>query len=77
MLKNLHYNLIIRPESEGGFTVLVPALPGCVTYGKNLEEAREMAKDAISAYLKSVKKHKGDIQHDEKSLVTSIDVAYA
>lgn len=56
---------------------MVPALPGCVTYGKNLEEARKMAGDAISAYLKSVKKHKGDIQHDEKSLVTSIDVAYA
>lgn len=77
MSKNLHYNLIIRPEPEGGFTVLVPALPGCVTFGKNLEEARKMAGDAIGAYLKSVKKHKGDFQHDEKSLVTSIDVAYA
>ena len=77
MLKNLHYNLIIRPEPKGGFTVLVPALPGCVTYGKSLDEARKMAGDAISAYLKSVKKHKGNIQHDEKSLVTFIDVAYA
>ena len=77
MEKYLTYNVMIKPEPEGGFTVLVPALPGCVTYGKNLEEARKMAGDAISAYLKSVKKHGGDFQHDEKSLVTSIDVAYA
>ena len=35
-MKILHYNLIFKPEAEGGFTVIVPSLPGCVTYGKNL-----------------------------------------
>ena len=43
-----HYNIMLRPEPEGGYTALVPALPGCVTYGRTVEEAREMAKDAIS-----------------------------
>jgi predicted RNase H-like HicB family nuclease len=33
---------------------LVPALPGCVTYGKTVEEAIEMAKDAIRGYVKSL-----------------------
>ena len=61
MLKTLHYNLIFRPELEGGFTVIVPSLPGCVTYGKNLEEAKEMARDAIEGYLYSLKKHKESI----------------
>ena len=60
-MKILHYNLIFKPEAEGGFTVIVPSLPGCVTYGKNLEEAKEMARDAIEGYLYSLKKHKESI----------------
>jgi predicted RNase H-like HicB family nuclease len=52
------YNIMLRPEPEGGYTALVPALPGCVTYGRTLEEAREMAKDAISGYIGSLRKHK-------------------
>ena len=53
-----HYNIMLRPEPEGGFTASVPALPGCVTYGRTLAEARAMAKDAISGYIESLKKHK-------------------
>ena len=49
MKKTLHYNLIFKPEPEGGFTVIVPTLTGCVTYGKNLKEAKDMAQDAILA----------------------------
>jgi antitoxin HicB len=41
------YTVVLRPEPEGGFTVLVPALPEIVSYGKTLEEARRMAADAI------------------------------
>jgi len=52
-----HYNIMLRPEPEGGFTAIVPALPGCVTYGRTLPEARKMAKDAISGYIESLKKH--------------------
>lgn len=56
----LHYNLIFKPETEGGFTIFVPSLPGCITYGKNLQEAKKMARDAITGYILSLKKH-GDI----------------
>jgi len=52
-----HYNIMLRREPEGGFTAIVPALPGCVTYGRTLPEARKMTKDAISGYVKSLKKH--------------------
>jgi len=48
-----HYNIMLRPEPEGGYTALVPALPGCVTHGRTLEEARAMAKDAISGYIEA------------------------
>jgi antitoxin HicB len=51
------YNIMLRPEPEGGYTALVPALPGCVTYGRTVDEAREMARDAISGYIASLRKH--------------------
>jgi antitoxin HicB len=37
----------LKANEHGGYTVVVPALPGLVTEGNNLDHAREMAKDAI------------------------------
>lgn len=74
MTKILHYNLIFKPEPEGGFTVIVPSLPGCVTFGKNLKEARLMAQDAIQGYLQSLKKHGETIPSDSDSFVATIDI---
>lgn len=73
-MENLHYHLIFHPEPKGGFTVTVPALPGCVTYGRTLAEAKAMAKDAISGYLESLRKHRQPIPTDEESFIASIDL---
>lgn len=56
-----HRDIVFRAEPEGGFTAIVPALPGCVTYGRTLEEATKMAKDAITGYIASLKRHKEPI----------------
>ena len=72
-----HYTILLRPEPEGGFTASVPALPGCVTYGRTLKEAKAMAKDAVSAYIESLKKHREPIPTDNEALVASLDVEYA
>ena len=48
------YNVLLQPEPEGGYTVTCPSLPGLVTYGATLEEARSMAVEAIEAYLESL-----------------------
>ena len=49
------YTIILDPdEEEGGYTVRVPALPGCVTQGETLAEAIAMAKDAIQGYIGSL-----------------------
>ena len=72
-----HFNVVLRPEPEGGFTAIVPALPGCVTYGRTLAEARTMAKDAITGYVESLKKHKEPIPSNDETLVTSLDLEYA
>ena len=54
------YTVIFEPAEEGGYVVHVPALPGCITEGDSLEEAREMAKDAIKGYLESLIKNNED-----------------
>jgi antitoxin HicB len=72
-----HYNIILRQEPEGGFTAMVPALPGCITYGRTLAEGRAMAKDAISGYIESLKKHKEPIPTDDETLVASLDLEYS
>lgn len=74
MEKTLRYNVIFRPEPGGGFTVVVPSLPGCVTYGRNLKEAKKMATDAIRGYIISLKKHKEPIPSDKEDFFTSIEV---
>ncbi len=72
-----HFNVVLRPEPEGGFTAIVPVLPGCVTYGRTLAKAKEMARYAISSYIESLKKHGEPIPTDDESLVASLDLEYA
>ena len=51
------YKLLLKPEPEGGYTVTVPALSGCVTYGDTIDEAISMAKEAIELYIESLVAH--------------------
>jgi antitoxin HicB len=54
-MTNYQYTIILHPDEEqGGYTVTVPALPGCVTEGSTLEEAIEMAKEAVHLYIESL-----------------------
>ena len=53
--RTYRYTVFFEPAAEGGFTVTCPALPGLVTEGDTLEEARAMAKDAIRGYLESLR----------------------
>jgi predicted RNase H-like HicB family nuclease len=50
----LRYTVIYEPQPEGGYTVSVPALPGCITEGDTIDEARAMAEDAIRGYCQSM-----------------------
>jgi predicted RNase H-like HicB family nuclease len=77
-MKVLNYRILRRKEAEGGYTVIVPSLPGCVTYGDTIEEAIEMAKEAIELYLESLKEHDEEIPTEERTLEYPLTVeAYA
>lgn len=56
-MKTLLYRIILRPEPEGGYTALVPSLPGCITYGADVDEAIAMAREAIELYVESLVAH--------------------
>ncbi len=43
--------VVFEPSDEGGYTVYVPALPGCISEGDTLEEARRNIREAIALYL--------------------------
>ena len=55
------YAVLLEPAEEGGFVVTCPALPGLVTEGDTLEEARMMAREAIRGYLESLRKDRRPI----------------
>jgi antitoxin HicB len=48
------YTFVFSPEPEGGYTVTCPALPGLVTYGETLDEARTMARDAMEGLIEVI-----------------------
>ena len=56
------FRVVFRKENDDGFTVTVPSLPGCVTFGETLEEAMEMVKEAIELCLESLQTHGEEIK---------------
>ena len=46
--------IILEPSDEGGYTVYVPSLPGCISEGDNKEDALANIKEAIELYLEPV-----------------------
>ena len=71
----MRYQIVLRPEPEGGYTVFVPTLPGCITWGRTLRQARRMAVDAIEGSVASLAKHAEPIPSDEENLISSVEVS--
>jgi predicted RNase H-like HicB family nuclease len=55
--KAYSYQINLMPEKEGGYTVLVPQLPGCVSFGTTIEEATDHAREAIELHLANLAAH--------------------
>ena len=73
-MKVLNYRLFLRKEPEGGYTVIVPSLSGCVTYGTTLEESLEMAKDAIKLYIETLEANGEDIPVENEIIETTVSI---
>jgi predicted RNase H-like HicB family nuclease len=67
------YTVLLQPEPEGGYTVTCPALPGLVTYGETLEEARAMAADAIRGYIECLREDGEPIPESDPAPAALVD----
>ncbi len=72
--KHLNYTVVFQPAEEGGYNVLVPALPGCFTQGDSLEEARKMAREAIQLCVECLMKDGERVPNDEGLLIEHLRV---
>jgi len=50
----MRLKIILEPSDEGGFTVYVPSLPGCISEGDSEEKAIENIREAIELYLEPI-----------------------
>lgn len=66
------YKIHLHKETEGGFMVTVPALPGCITQGDDIDDAIAMAKEAIVLYIEELKERGEEIPDDKNTLAYSL-----
>lgn len=73
--KEYSYTVVYEPMKEGGYQVVVPLLPGLVTYGRNFEESQEMARDAIRCHLEGLLKDKEEIPQEREIVQEKVSVS--
>jgi predicted RNase H-like HicB family nuclease len=67
----MRFKVVLEPDEEGGYTVYVPSLPGCISEGDTIEEALVNIKEAIELYLEPADE---DLVVDERAVVREIEV---
>jgi len=67
----MQLKVVLEPSDEGGYTVFIPSLPGCISEGNTIDEALTNIKEAIELYLESTE---DDFIYDEKTIVKELVV---
>ena len=67
----MRLRVVLVPSEEGGYTVYVPSLPGCISEGDTREEALKNIREAIDLYLETVE---DDLVFSEKAEQVEIAV---
>lgn len=73
-MKLYNYTVIFEPVPEGGYNVVVPAIPEICTFGETLDEAKTMAEEAVKCYIESAIKAGEPIPEDKKPSIERIAV---
>ena len=61
--------IVLQPSDEGGFTVYVPSLPGCVSEGETEQEALKNIREAIELYLEPVGDDLAGVENEVREIV--------
>ena len=75
MSKTRTFRIVLRKEPEGAYTALVPSLPGCITWGETVEQALEMAKEAIEGYIAVLQEEGEPVPDDNETLEYSLQLS--
>ena len=67
------YLAVFLPEETGGYTVIFPELPGCVTCGKTFEHAQLMAKEAVELWLSCASEDYTDLRMKSRAITAPIE----
>ncbi len=70
----LNYPAVFEKAIEGGFNVSFPAFPGCVTFGRNFEEAGEKAREVLELWLEELTARGEEIPALHYSMINEIPV---
>ena len=73
-MTDLQYRILLKKEPEGTYTVIVPILPGCISWGETIDDAINNAHEAIELYLESLQAHGEEIPTEEGILESFISV---
>ena len=77
-MNEVKYTAIFEPAVEGGYTVTVPALPGCISEGNSFKDATMNIREAIELYLEEyMTTHDTPPVEKEQPILSSIDVKVA
>lgn len=76
-MKSRTYKILLTKEPEGAYTVTVPALPGCITYGDNIDHAISMAREAVELYIEHLREKGENIPDDNQTLEYSLNLTTA
>ena len=75
-MKEYRYTIILHPEpEEGGYSVTVPALLGCLAQGETVEEAIAMAKEAIAVHIQGLIEDGEPVPQEDETLTAIVKVA--
>ncbi len=73
-MRTLRYKILIEKDEDGSYNVTVPSLPGCFTVGDTIEEAIEMAKEAIELYIESLVSRGQEVPVDSDRIEATVTV---
>jgi len=69
--KKMKLKVVLEPSDEGGYTVYVPSLPGCISEGESVKEAMDNIREAIQLYLEPID---DDMILDEHAEVEEVEL---
>lgn len=69
----MRFTILLDPDLAGeGYTVTVPALPGCITEGRTIDEALANAREAISCHVEGLAASGAEVPHEDPPLISLV-----